>query len=206
MARRADPLTPVEAAWRRRAQIRFAVFVLVVAILAVFATLLFNRYASNRPVTYSNIEDHFKYGSIGSDYENGLPLRILQVLPRMFPEYMPAGGHDYTAFGFLQEPDHPLPIGFSVRRHYIDLAGLNCASCHVGEVQASADAKPRDHPRNAGEHRRPAGFLRLPVRLRGRQPLHCRQHHRGDGEGRASLLHRPADLSQRRAAVAGGRY
>ncbi len=144
MPRRADPLTPVEAAWRRRAIVKFGVFVAVVLVLAIIAALLVNRYAPNRPVVYGDITEHFKYGSIGSDIENGLPLRILQVLPRMFPGYMPAGGpQNYTAFGFIQEPGRPLPIGFSIRRRLIDLAGLNCAACHVGEVRASADAEPQ---------------------------------------------------------------
>jgi hypothetical protein len=142
MTRRADPLTPVEAALRRRWITRFIIVLAVLAILAVAAAALAHRYPSNRPVTHDDIVEHFKYGSIGSDVDNGLPLRILQVLPRMFPEYLPEGGpRDYTAFGFLQEQGHPLPIGFSVRRRYIDLAGLNCAVCHVGEVRAAADAE-----------------------------------------------------------------
>lgn len=144
MARRTDPLTPVEAAWRRRAFIKFGVFLVIVAVIAILVVLAFNRYAPNRPVTYSDILEHFKYGSIGSDVENGLPLRIVQVLPRMFPEYLPEGGpRDYSAFGFIQEPGRPLPIGFSVRRRLIDLAGLNCAVCHVGQVRTSADAEPQ---------------------------------------------------------------
>jgi len=144
MARRTDPLTPVEAAWRRRAYIKFAIFLVIVAVIAVLLAAAVNRYAPNRSITYSDISEHFKYGSIGSDYENGLPLRILQVLPRMFPEYMPKDGpHDFSAFGFVQEPGRPLPIGFSVRRRVIDLAGLNCAVCHVGEVRMSADAEPQ---------------------------------------------------------------
>jgi cytochrome c5 len=115
-----------------------------VTILAVLAVALCQRYTSNRPVTYEDILEHFKYGSIGSDIENGLPVRIIQVLPRMFPEHLPAGApKDYTAFGFLQEPGRPLPIGFSMRRRFIDLTGLNCAICHVGQVRTSANDQPR---------------------------------------------------------------
>lgn len=111
------------------------------AALAVFL-LLSSRYAPNRPVTYEGIEDHFKYGTIGADTRNGLPLRVMQVLPRMFHEYLPAGRGDYTAFGFLQEPGRPMPIGFSIRRRVIDLIGLNCAVCHVGSVRASEESPP----------------------------------------------------------------
>jgi hypothetical protein len=144
MARRPDPLTPLEAELRRRSRRRWIIFAVVVAVLVGIAYALCQRYALNRPVTYSDPAEHFKYGSIGSDFENGLPLRVLQVLPRMFPEYLPPGApKDYTAFGFVQEPGHPLPIGFSVRRRVVDLAGLNCAACHVGQVRASAEDAPR---------------------------------------------------------------
>lgn len=99
-----------------------------------------NRFPLNRPVTYTDPAEHFKYGSIGADVENGLPLEILTALPRAFPEYLPKGApHDLTAFGFIQEPGHETPIGFSVRRRLIPLAGLNCAACHVGTWRAGAD-------------------------------------------------------------------
>ena len=139
-----DPLTPLEAELRRRAIRRWVVAVVVIAALVVVAALALRRYELNQPVVYEDIQEHFKYGSIGSDIENGLPLRVLQVLPRMFHEYLPPGApQDYTAFGFIQEPGHPLPIGFSVRRRVIALAGLNCAVCHVGQVRASPESEPQ---------------------------------------------------------------
>ena len=60
-------------------------------------------------------------------------LKVLQVFPAMFPEYLPKGSErkDYTAFGFIQQPGHPMPIGFSVRRQIIDLTAINCAACHT---------------------------------------------------------------------------
>lgn len=144
MAGSRDPLTPLESALRRRAIRRTMIGIVVLVGLAASATVLVQRYASNQPVAFEGAEDHFKYGSIGSDLENGLPVRILQVLPRMFPEYLPEGGpQDYTAFGFVQEPGHSLPIGFSQRRGLVDLAGLNCAVCHVGQVSASIEAEPQ---------------------------------------------------------------
>jgi mono/diheme cytochrome c family protein len=129
---------------RTRAVKRGIIAAIVLAIMAIGVGLLVQRYSADRPATYEGIEDHFKYGSIGSDIENGLPVRILAVLPRMFPEYLPEGGkQDYTTFGFIQEPGHVLPIGFSIRRRLIDLAGLNCAVCHVGKIKAAADASPQ---------------------------------------------------------------
>ncbi len=125
------------------------------AVLLAAGLYLSYRYSPNRPVVYCDIAEHFKYGSIGSDfvpifggYEEGtgLPVAIVRILPRMFPEYLPAGGpKDYTAFGFIQEPGQPLPIGFSTRRCGIDLTGINCAACHVGSVRASERDPPQLH-------------------------------------------------------------
>lgn len=119
---------------------------LVVVLLVVvgLGAYLFNRYRFNQPVTYDDLTEHFKYGSIGGDVENGLPLEVMKVLPTAFPEYLPAGStkKDYTAFGFIQEAGHDMPIGFSERQHLIPRVGLNCAPCHVGEWRAGEDQKP----------------------------------------------------------------
>ena len=46
------------------------------------ATISYSRYATNEAVTYTDDAEHFKYGSIGGDVENGLPLEIMKVLPK----------------------------------------------------------------------------------------------------------------------------
>jgi len=99
-------------------------------------------FSPNRPRDYAGDADQFFYGSIGSDISAGLPVAVLQVLPRVFPDYLPPGAarHDYTAFGFIQQAGHPLPIGFSVRRQVVDLASINCAACHTGSVRVSEHA------------------------------------------------------------------
>jgi cytochrome c5 len=70
----------------------------------------------------------------------------MQVLPIMFPEYLPegkrAGPADYTALGFIQQSGAAMPIGFSVRRRFIDFTALNCAACHTGSVREAAGAEP----------------------------------------------------------------
>ncbi|MGK7930778.1 MAG: cytochrome c [Microcystaceae cyanobacterium] len=58
------------------------------------------------------------------------------MLPTMFADKMPLGGQDYTAFGFIQEPDHELPIGFAKSRvSGLEVVTQNCATCHVGTVR-----------------------------------------------------------------------
>ncbi len=136
-----DRLTPLESRLHAR-RVRGASIFLVVGVLGLFAFL--NVFAPDRPVDYEDDEDHFYYGSIGSDISGGLPLKVLQVLPAMFPEYLPQESqpHDYTAFGFLQEPDNKMPIGFSTRRRFIDFTALNCGACHTGSVREAPESEP----------------------------------------------------------------
>lgn len=119
----------------------FGFMILIVGVVL----FLCNLYSPNRPVDYADDVQHFKYGSIGTDIENGIPLRVLRVLPRMFPEYLPTGSpeQNYTAFGMISESGHTMPIGFSERRRFIDLAGPNCAICHVGSVRVEEKSPPQ---------------------------------------------------------------
>jgi hypothetical protein len=112
-------------------------------VVATTAAYSINRYKPNRLVTIGNPVDHFKYGSIGGDVENGLPVEVMKILPRAFPQYLPRGAPlDFTAFGFVQEPGHALPIGFSTRQIYVPVTGLTCSACHVATVRASVDSQP----------------------------------------------------------------
>src|SRR6185369_666755 len=61
---------------------------------------------------FASTEEYFKYGSIGTEQDNGLPYWIWLVLPRMFPEYLPAPG-GYAALGMLSKDGHEMPIGLS---------------------------------------------------------------------------------------------
>ncbi len=134
------PLTPVEIAERRR----FGKYALILLfVLAMIVTYLFWKFTPNAPVDYADINDHFKYGSIGSEPANGIPYWIWKVMPDMFPEKLPKQGKGYAGFGLLEEPGRDTPIGFSVRRVMIDRVGMNCALCHTGTVRDTAQSQPR---------------------------------------------------------------
>jgi hypothetical protein len=135
-----EPETVVEIAERRRNE---KIFLVIIALFALFATYLFWKYVPDAPVDYADINEHFKYGSIGSEPVNGLPYWVWKVLPDMFPEKLPVTGKGYEAFGLIQEPNRETPIGFSVRRVYIDRVGMNCAICHTGTVRESPQSQPR---------------------------------------------------------------
>lgn len=108
-------------------------------LVALFLLWSFFSYISNSPVDYADIEDHFKYGSIGSEAVNGVPYWIWKVLPEMFPDKLPGKG--YASLGFIEEPGNDLPIGFSKRRIFVDRVGLNCAVCHTGTLRDTASSK-----------------------------------------------------------------
>ena len=66
---------------------------------------------NNGPKKYADIDEHFKYASIGGEDSDGIPYWLWKVLPDVFADYLP--GEGLTSFGFIQEANHELPIGFA---------------------------------------------------------------------------------------------
>ncbi|QMS91333.1 cytochrome c [Nostoc edaphicum CCNP1411] len=114
------------------------IWVVIVGIVAVAVFFLWP-VLSNSPVDYADIENHFKYGSIGSEPINGIPYWIWKVLPELFPDKLP--GQGYNSLGFIKEADKDLPVGFSQRRVFIDRVGLNCAVCHTGTLRNTPNSE-----------------------------------------------------------------
>ena len=130
----------------RRALPFLALAAVVIGVVAGWAYFELSR---DEPVTYADIQEHFKYGSIGSEPGGSLlnpiggvlpPYWVFRALPSICPEKAPGG---YRSFGFVFERDHELPIGISRRRRLgIDQVGLNCAVCHTSTYRATPDAEP----------------------------------------------------------------
>jgi hypothetical protein len=145
------------AAWRARLQPLGWVCGLMIVVLA--AGLYASSVLYGQPEDFADIEDQFKYGSIGSDHflARGIPYWIWKVLPEKFPpqDILPAGykpttdKKSYEAFGLLMEENHKVrligqvkdkdidrPIGFSKRKVFgMDFIGINCAFCHVSTIR-----------------------------------------------------------------------
>ena len=132
----------------RRALFFFGIVaVALVAIAGVWAVVSITR---DRPVIYESIEDHFKYGSIGSEPGGNLlapvggalpPYWVFTALPSVCKEKLPRG---YSTFGLITEEGKDLPIGISRRRRLgIDQVGLNCAVCHTGTVRETPASRPQ---------------------------------------------------------------
>ena len=127
--------------WVTFGVIALFVVVMVAAIVAV---------TRDRPVEYAEIQEHFKYGSIGSEPGGSLmrpvggvlpPYWIFKALPSVCRDKLPGG---YASLGFVVEKGHDLPIGVSRRhRQGIDHVGLNCAVCHTGTVRETPRSAPQ---------------------------------------------------------------
>lgn len=141
MSNSIDKLAGTRLAGSRGGVLKTVLVVLIV--LGAGAFWFLQNYPLDETAYYADELENFKYGTIGADTDNGMPVRVLAVLPEMFPEHLPAGApRDYTAFGFVQEPGHAMPVGFSTRTRIVPLAGMNCAACHVGYIRLSPEADP----------------------------------------------------------------
>lgn len=121
--------------------------ILLVLIISIFlSTIAFLGWYSlvlRTPITtYKSSENHFKYASIGTEAVNGIPYWIWVVLPRIFPENLPASGA-YTSLGLTWEEGRELPIGITKENIGIARVGMNCAVCHVGTVRETDLSKPK---------------------------------------------------------------
>jgi hypothetical protein len=137
-----------------RVQFRIRRWLLLIPLVVLLAIVvcgiwLIWRFAIDRPVDYGNIQEHFKYGSIGAEPGGSLmntvgglvpPYWIFRALPQICPEMLPPGG--LASLGLVFEDGVDRPIGIS-RRHRlgIDFAGFNCAVCHTGTYRESSQGK-----------------------------------------------------------------
>ncbi|WP_027551179.1 c-type cytochrome [Bradyrhizobium sp. Cp5.3] len=132
-----DPPTPVERVLARTRWIRFLV-VLPLLLLAVYYLVFVRQYT----VAYADDREHFKYGSIGSEPNNGIPILVFKALAVMYRDEL--GPTGYRRFGLLYETEQSeLPVGMSRRIVTgIERVWLNCAVCHVGTYRINTADKP----------------------------------------------------------------
>jgi hypothetical protein len=122
----------------------------VVAVGAALVLWVVVALNTDRPITFEPIEEHFKYGSIGSEPGGSLlrpvggvlpPYWVFRALPDVCRDRLPNG---FATFGFVIEPGRDLPVGVSRRRRFgVDQVGLNCAVCHTSTVRDTPDGAPR---------------------------------------------------------------
>jgi hypothetical protein len=142
---------------------RWALVLGVAAVVGAVAgaAYLAARFLADRPVEHANIVDHFKYGSLGSEREFGMPYAVWKALPELFADKLPGPG--YASLGFIFEDGRDLPVGVSRRRYRgFDMVWLNCAFCHTGTVRDTPESAPKviaGMPANTFDFRAFMGFL-----------------------------------------------
>jgi len=138
---------------------------LVIGALAIVAAagglLVYDTFFREEPAAYfDSDEEHFLYGSIGTESQEGIPYWIWLVLPRIFPEYLPGPG-GWASLGIHAQPNHEMPIGLSKVTIGIPRVAINCAMCHVTSVRTSVDAAPTLVPGGTSNTTSPQQYLRF---------------------------------------------
>jgi hypothetical protein len=106
-------------------------------------------------------EEHFKYGSVGIEAEEGLPYWIWQVLPRLFADKLPGPG-GYGSLGIVWEPGRELPIGFSKRNVLgSPRVAVNCAFCHTATFRTLRGGARTIVPGGPAHQAAPQAFSRF---------------------------------------------
>jgi cytochrome c553 len=155
----ATPGTNVPTNGGREKKIRLiAAAAVLVAILGGITYYKFFREVP--PPYFASGEEHFLYGSIGTEGTAGVPYWIWLVLPRVFPDKLPRPG-GYQALGIVSQEGRELPVGFSKQTIGIERVGINCAFCHTTSYRKSAGEKPVLVPAGPSNTTSPQGYLRF---------------------------------------------
>ena len=142
---------------------RLGIFAAILFVSALLVGALFlGRFGADTPVAYGDDVEHFKYGSLGSEHEFGIPYWIWRALPELFNDKLPGNKNGWRSVGFVFEKGKTLPVGMSQRRYLgFDVVWLNCAFCHAGTVRESPQSEPKVYaamPANTFDFR---GFTRF---------------------------------------------
>jgi mono/diheme cytochrome c family protein len=126
--------------------------VCIVAIVIILAWLISPFIIIGSSANFPDIDEHFRYGTIGGESTDGIPYWLWKALPAVFEDELPTdqpSKESWGRFGFIQEPDHEMPIGFakSQRSIFANILGIdvvtqNCATCHVSTLRETPDSEP----------------------------------------------------------------
>ena len=138
----------------------FAFALLVVGGTAA-SILVYERFMRQEPAPYfASAEDHFLFGSIGTEAAEGLPYWIWLVLPRVFPDLLPTSG-GYASLGFVAKDGRELPIGLSRVTVGFPRVGINCAMCHAASYRTRPDEPATIVAAGASHQTSPQGYFRF---------------------------------------------
>ena len=146
---------------RVRSPRRRMILIVVLVLAAIGGYVTYDRFFREEPAPYfASDEEHFLFGSVGTEAEQGVPYWIWLVLPRIFPEYLPAPG-GYASIGILSRDGHEMPIGLSKVTVGFPRVGINCAMCHTASVRFQPDDVPTIYPAAASHQTGEQEYLRF---------------------------------------------
>lgn len=113
------------------------------SLLLAGATLSGPDIASQQTPGWSDADRQFLlHGSMGSEF---IPESVLKAFIATYPDLFPT--QDFSHLGMIPDSAFGWPIGMSraERRHLGGLTsvGINCASCHVAEIESGAGSRLR---------------------------------------------------------------
>ena len=125
----------------RKLKIALAILVLLGAVLGYIGWSRFMREEPQPAWVTATPEMRFKYGSIGAEWDAGVPYWIFYVIPRVFPEKFPGPG-GYSSLGVAWETGQELPIGFTKKVIGFPRVANTCAVCHTSTYRGSPQENP----------------------------------------------------------------
>ena len=137
--------------------------VVVLAVIAVLAGWgVWYKFFRELPqdLKDDSVEEYYKYGSIGTEEQYGIPFWIWLVLPKMFPEYLPGAG-GWASLGFAWEQGREMPVGFSKKTIGYERVGINCALCHAAVVRQPQSPVPVVYPGGPSNTADPLAYQRF---------------------------------------------
>jgi len=144
--------------WRTLRRVAFA---LLVVGGTAGAILVYERFFREEPAPYfASDEDHFLFGSVGTEAAEGVPYWIWLVLPRVFPDLLPAPG-GYASVGFVTRDGRELPIGLSKVTVGFPRVGINCAMCHAASYRTRPDEPATIVAAGASHQTAPQAYVRF---------------------------------------------
>jgi len=126
---------------KRKLVFWLGVLIVVGAILGYIGWYKFFREEPQPDWVTASADMRFKYGSIGAEYDAGIPYWIFYVLPRMFPEKLPGPG-GYASLGVPWEQGQELPVGFTKKTIGFPRVANTCAVCHTATYRTGPDEIP----------------------------------------------------------------
>jgi mono/diheme cytochrome c family protein len=125
------------------------------------AMFAYENFFREEPEPYfDSDEDHFLFGSVGTERTDGVPYWIWLVLPRIFPDLLPGAG-GYASLGLLSKDGYEMPVGLSKVTVGFPRVGINCAVCHTASVRLRPEDPPMIVAAAPSHQTAPQAYLRF---------------------------------------------